>query len=136
MSAALRGFPDAPKQEAPIKNVLIVDDDDTFGSALADGLTTVNPHLNSFKAQNGKQAVAIMNNIAIDLVITDLRMPSMGGVELTLWINELWPRVPVVVLSAYADTDTVLNLSTQGNYFFDKPLDFASLARTVNVLTA
>lgn len=118
------------------RNILIVDDDRTFGATLADGLATVNPRLTVFTAGDGKEAVAILNSMLIDLVITDLRMPVMGGLELTLWINELWPQVPVIVVSAHADGSLVLDLSAQGNYFFDKPLDFASLARTVDSLVS
>ncbi len=135
MSATARTAPDVPAmRKNGLKNVLIVDDDSVFSATLADGLATVHPGLSVFTACNGKEAVALMNVRSIDLVITDLRMPAMGGLELTQWINELWPQTPVIVMSAYADAGTVLDLSTQGNYFFDKPLDFRTLARTVDSL--
>jgi DNA-binding NtrC family response regulator len=116
------------------KTVLVVDDDAVFGATLVDGLTTIYPDLSVYRAENGKEASAIMKNVAVDLVITDLRMPSMGGLELTLWVNELWPCTPVIVLSAYANTDTINDITAQGNYFFDKPVDFGDLSRTVGTL--
>lgn len=135
MNARIAAEPDAPAAgKDGMRNVLIVDDDGVFRSTLADGLAIVHPRLALCTASNGKEAVAIMNSIRIDLVITDLRMPTMGGLELTMWINELWPQTPVIVMSAYADTSTILDLSMQGNYFFDKPVNFGDVARTVGSL--
>jgi DNA-binding NtrC family response regulator len=135
MSATARAATDASAMRKDgLRNVLIVDDDSVFRATLADGLATVHPGLSVFMARDGREAVALMNGRNIDLVITDLRMPAMGGLELTQWINELWPQTPVIVMSAYADAVTVLDLSTQGNYFFDKPVDFGSLVRTVDSL--
>jgi DNA-binding NtrC family response regulator len=116
------------------KTVLIVDDDQIFSSALSEGLTSEEGELTVYTAENGYQAAAVLKDVAVDLIITDLRMPIMGGLELTLRVNELLPSVPVIVLSAYADTSTILELETQGNYFLDKPLDFDNLLRTIRAL--
>ncbi len=123
---------DAP--DAGRGNILIVDDDETFRAALADGLTILKNDLNVYTVENGEQAVAVIKTTPVDLVITDLRMPVMGGLELALWMSENRPATPVIVISAYADTTTILDLETQGNYFFDKPLDFGTMIRTVHAL--
>ncbi len=126
---------DAPNTgKGNVKTVLIGDDDESFRAALADGLTILKDDLNVYAVENGEQAVAIVKTTPVDLVITDLRMPSMGGLELALWMNEHRPATPVIVISAHADTATILDLETHGNYFFDKPLDFGTLARTVHAL--
>ena len=116
------------------KTVLIVDDDAVFCATLADGIVSLTPGLAALTAENGNQAITILQNFAIDLVITDLRMPGMDGRELTNWINVLRPRTPVIVISAYADPPTIRALSTKRNYFFDKPVDFRELRRTVDAL--
>ncbi len=116
------------------KTILIVDDDQVFSSTLGEGLASVEEGLKVYTAENGYQAAAILKDVAVDLIITDLRMPVMGGLELTLQVNEILPSVPVIVLSAYADSNTVLELKKQGNYFFDKPLDFDNLLETVRKL--
>ncbi len=129
-----------PKTSAPgntiRKTILIVDDDNVFASSLAEGLTSVEEGwtVTAYTAENGVQASAILKEVAVDLLITDLRMPVMGGLELTLRVNELLPSVPVIVLSAYADISTVLELETQGNYFFDKPINFDILLSTIRAL--
>ncbi len=126
---------DAPHEgNGNSKTVLIVEDDQSFRFALADGLMVFKEDLNVYTAENGEQAIAIVKTTPVDLVITDLRMPAMGGLELALWMNEHRPATPVIVMSAYADAGTVLDLEAQGNYFFDKPLDFSNLIRTVHTL--
>ncbi|HUI46821.1 MAG TPA: response regulator [Nitrospirota bacterium] len=127
-----------PETPAPTqgkrKTILIVDDDRVFSSALAEGLMSVEEGLTVYTAENGYQAAAVLNDVSMDLLITDLRMPVMGGLELTHRVNEMLPSVPVIVISAYADTSTVLELETQGNYFFDKPVDYDHLLETIRAL--
>src|SRR5512143_3304428 len=118
----------------PPKNVLIVDDDEGFRLALAEGITLMEGGLSVHTAENGEQAVAIVKNMPVDLVITDLRMPTMGGAELALWLMETRPSLPVIVMSAYADSGTVCELAAQGNHFLDKPLDFNQLMNMIRTL--
>ncbi len=116
------------------KTILIVDDDQVFSSTLSEGLASAEEGLKVYTAENGYQAAAILKDVAVDLIITDLRMPVMGGLELTLHVNEILPSVPVIVLSAYADSNTILELTKQGNYFFDKPLEFDNLLGTIRTI--
>ncbi len=116
------------------KTVLVVDDNDVFRSILAEWLKLIDAELTVLTAENGSQAVSVLNTAEVDLVITDLRMPVMDGSELTLWLSESKPATPVIVMSAFSDFDTLLRLESQGSYFFDKPLDYRSLANTVRAL--
>jgi two-component system, NtrC family, response regulator AtoC len=117
-----------------LKNVLIVDDDEVFRLALAEGITLMEGGLSVHTVENGEQAVAIVKNMPVDLVITDLRMPAMDGAELALWLMEERPAVPVIVMSAYAESGTVRELAAQGNHFLDKPLDFNQLMKMIRTL--
>jgi DNA-binding NtrC family response regulator len=117
------------------KSILIVDDDQIFSSALSEGLESVEEELKVYTAANGYQATAILKDTEVDLIITDIQMPVMGGLELTLQVNESHPSVPVIIVSAYADSNTILELKKKGNYFFDKPLEFDNLVATIrNIL--
>ncbi|HEX9114013.1 MAG TPA: response regulator [Nitrospirota bacterium] len=116
------------------KNLLIVDDDDAFRKALAEGISLMEGGVSVYTAENGEQAVAIIRNVAMDLVITDLRMPAMDGAELALWLAEDRPSVPVIVMSAYADSGMVRELEAKGNHFLDKPLDFNDLMAKIRKL--
>ena len=118
----------------PPKSVLIVDDDEGFRLALAEGITLMESSLTVYTAENGEQAVAVVKNTPVDLVITDIRMPVMDGAELALWLAEDRPSLPVIVMSAYADSGTVRELEAQGNHFLDKPLDLNRLMMLVGTL--
>jgi YesN/AraC family two-component response regulator len=116
------------------KSVLIVDDDEVFRLALADGIQLMEDSLSVRTAENGEQAVAIVKNTPVDLVITDVRMPVMDGAELALWLAEARPSLPVIVMSAYADNAAVREFEVQGNHFIDKPLDLGDLMKTIRDL--
>jgi len=82
------------------------------------------------------EALPALGRADFDCVITDLRMPVMGGHELLLWMAEHHSAVPVIVMSAHADIGAVRELEAQGGRFFDKPLDFNNIVATVNSLLA
>ncbi len=116
------------------KTVLIVDDDKVFCSSLSDGLLLMLDDVTVYTADNGEQALSIIKTSPVNLVITDLRMHKMDGRELVLWMDEIRPAMPVIVMSAYADPGTILDLETRRIHFFDKPLELAKLAETVRTL--
>ncbi|MEH7276151.1 response regulator transcription factor [Neobacillus vireti] len=66
------------------------------------------------EASNGKEALEILRTKDIDMVITDMRMPIMDGVELAKRCHQEFPHVKVIVLSGYSDFDYVRNSLQQG----------------------
>jgi len=120
--------------DSPVKTgkaVLIVDDESVFRKALSEGLLSMLDGITVYTAENGEQALAIIRTTPVDLVITDLRMPFVDGLGVVLGMDELRPATPVIVMSGYADFDTVIDLQMRGIHYFDKPLDLGILARTV-----
>ena len=123
--------------DSPVKTgkaVLIVDDESVFRKALSEGLLSMLDGITVYTAENGEQALAIIRTTPVDLVITDLRMPFVDGLGVVLGMDELRPATPVIVMSGYADFDTVIDLQMRGIHYFDKPLDLGILARTVRSL--
>jgi DNA-binding NtrC family response regulator len=116
------------------KTVLIVDDDTVFRTSLSDGLLFMLDDITVYTAENGEQALAVIRTTPVDLVITDLRMPFVDGWGVMLGMDEFRPATPVIVMSAYADIDKVIDLETRGIHYFEKPLDLDRLARTVRSL--
>ncbi len=94
---------------------------------MLDGITV-------YTAENGEQALAIIRTIPVDLVITDLSMPLVDGLGVVLGMDEFRPATPVILMTAYADFDTVIDLQIRGMHYFDKPLNLGNLARTVRGL--
>lgn len=82
-----------------MKNILIVDDDELFISTLTKMLRKT---YNVVSFEDTAEAISyIQSNDNIDLVITDLRMPSINGVELSKIIHEINPDIKTLLVSAY-----------------------------------
>ena len=80
--------------------VLVVDDT-AVDRRLAGGLLESAPDLNVCYAQNGHEALLQIGNELPDLVLTDLQMPDLDGLQLVLSITERYPDVPVVLMTAH-----------------------------------
>ncbi len=83
------------------KQILIIDDNVTSTNIL-------NKQLEQWKllpviASSGKQALEILSQISVDLVITDLIMPGMDGIELSQQIRSAYPKIPVILLNSVND---------------------------------
>ena len=66
------------------------------------------------EASNGKEALELLRNMDIDLVITDMRMPIMDGIELAKRCQQEFPTVKVIVLSGYSDFEYVRGSMKEG----------------------
>nr|WP_321227979.1 sigma-54 dependent transcriptional regulator [uncultured Psychroserpens sp.] len=81
------------------ENILIVDDDVNILELLQRHLQSWNYHV--FKAISVKEAVAILRDTKIDLLITDLKMPDVDGAELIKFVSEHYPKLPKLVVTGY-----------------------------------
>jgi len=92
-----------PPAAAPVKqitrNILVVDDEEYMLSLLREVIRTLGFH--PVTATNGLQALNKLSTQAIDLVITDINMPGMSGIELLKKVKRQLPRIPVVLITGY-----------------------------------
>lgn len=117
------------------ESVLVVDDEPEIGSIVARALQRHAYRV--LTASSGAEALDIVEaeNGAVDLVITDLVMPGMGGRELVWQIQQRYPGLCVVLLSGYADMEGALQMmDSTPSVFLEKPVDLALLASTVREL--
>ena len=78
------------------------------------------------RAKNGQEAIDIVNEGGIDLVLMDIKMPVMDGFEATQKIKEAHPELPVIALTANAfDSDRQLAMKAGCNDFLSKPVNSA-----------
>jgi len=115
--------------EAPAV-ILIVDDDrngrETLRRALArDGYETLT-------AENGRKALALAQDKALDLVLTDLIMPGLGGLDFIAGLQVVQPEVPVILISAFANVDTAVKAVRRGVHdVLEKPIRLRDVRRAV-----
>ncbi|MBI5489590.1 MAG: sigma-54-dependent Fis family transcriptional regulator [Deltaproteobacteria bacterium] len=111
-------------------SVLLVDDDRPFCESLAEGLTR-----RGFDAAwcgSGPEALALLESRDFDVVLTDLSMHGMTGLELCGRVAAARPDVPVVVLTAFGSLESAVGAIRAGAYdFISKPVDVDSLSLTL-----
>jgi DNA-binding NtrC family response regulator len=115
-------------------NVLIVDDEMELRKNVVNILSTAIPEL-SFtitEADNGKQAFELFEKGAFDLVIMDVRMPEMNGLEALKLIKESDPRTFVVIMTAHSNLQDAVTAIKDGAYdYIEKPVNPQRLAELV-----
>ena len=82
-------------------DILVVDDDKTLLKSMLHTIETISPAYCLFSAENGIQALDVLEKQAIRLLVTDLRMPEMGGFELLTQVIKDYPDIPVVITTGH-----------------------------------
>ena len=89
------------------------------------------------RARNGVEAVTMNEDENPDIVLMDIRMPDMDGIDATRIIKEVNPNVPVIALSAYALTDSIAMAKEAGcDEFIAKPFKVEELLRILEHYTS
>ena len=96
------------------KKILIVDDESEMRIALETTLKRENYQL--VCAEDGKQALDQFEDNAFDLVLTDVRMPKLSGLELLRAVKERAPKIPVVMMTAYGTIDNAVEAMKEGAF--------------------
>ncbi|MDH4229530.1 MAG: sigma-54 dependent transcriptional regulator [Nitrospirota bacterium] len=135
MSAATPPFPlppagDHPQAEPLTLRVLVVDDDPEMAELLAEILG--HEGYTARTAQGGREALWMMNSVHFPLVITDLRMHGMSGMELLAEIRAAHPRTDVVMITAFGSIDTAIEAIQGGAYdYITKPFKTEAILAVV-----
>jgi DNA-binding NtrC family response regulator len=114
------------------KRILVVDDEEKVLFILHDALMRLGDEYEIVTVQNGREALDKARAMPFDLVITDLRMPDMDGVELTEAIRALDSGTVVIWITAYGChkvRNEAARLAVYG--CLDKPLEIADIRQTV-----
>lgn len=105
--------------------VLIVDDDKHTRDGLAIALKR---HYQVLLAENGDRALELLAGHGADIVLSDMRMPGMQGLELLRSVRKLYPALPFVLLTAYGTIDLAVEAMREGAYdFLTKPISLDQL---------
>ncbi len=107
-------------------HLLIVDDEPSMRQLLTLVFSRANHNVRS--AENGRRALELLREKKADLIISDVKMPDMGGIELLRAARELLPDVAVVMMTAFATVDTAREAFKLGaDDFIQKPFDVEEL---------
>jgi DNA-binding NtrC family response regulator len=102
------------------RQILIVDDNPHMSSLLADTLEFFS--YQGIAAKDGEEALRKLEEKSFDMVITDLRMPKMGGMDLLRTIKDKFPNLPVVVITGFGtDSSKSDAFSARADGFLSKP---------------
>ncbi len=114
------------------KSILIVDDDPGMLRALEKVLDGEGAVVTSAKWAGDAIDILTKRDKQIDLVITDLRMPLVTGTTLVYAIHNIFPRIPVIVLTAFSNPDVEVQCCEQGAVaVLEKPLDTKQLLAAI-----
>jgi DNA-binding NtrC family response regulator len=114
-------------------HLLVVDDDETVRASLRDALTREGVRVSV--AADGREAASLMGDDPADLVLTDVRMPGLGGLELLRLLRARAPGADVVLMTAYDDAITAVAAAQEGaRAYLAKPLDLPELRSLIDRL--
>lgn len=112
-------------------NILVVDDDPSIRNMLSIVLKKEN--YNVFLAESGETALGIIRKKDIKLVISDIKMHGMSGIELLGRIKTIKPEIPVLMITAYASTDDAIEAMKMGaEDYVTKPFNLEELKIVIN----
>jgi len=127
-----------------LPKILIAEDDLRCLEVLRDTFELKKDKLKVICTCNGREAIAELKRHTISLLITDIKMPEMNGLELLAFVNEHYPKLPCIAVTAYAknlidfremintlDPDVMAMIKTDSLHFFSKPFQIDILSQTV-----
>lgn len=114
-----------------MSRILFVDDEPNVLAALKRMLYPQRSQWEMVFVSNGDEALKLLSESEFDVLVTDIRMPGMSGIELLQEVVKLHPRVLRMVLSGTADQEMSLRSATLAHQYLVKPCDTAVLRATV-----
>ncbi|MBI5633095.1 MAG: sigma-54-dependent Fis family transcriptional regulator [Nitrospirae bacterium] len=116
--------------------ILVIDDEDIVRISCSRSLVPEGYELKM--AKNGPEGLKMLEEEPFDLVLTDLKMPNMDGIEVLGTIKEKWPKTDVVIVTGYQTVETAVKAIKLGAFdYIEKPFTPDSLIATVaNVFRA
>jgi CheY-like chemotaxis protein len=112
-----------------MKTVLVAEDEESNYELVR---TVLQKRYRLLRAHNGIEAVNITQDEKPDLILMDIRMPELNGLDATRIIKEVNPHIPIIALSAYAFEENIREAKAAGcDHFMSKPFRVEDLIETV-----
>ena len=115
-----------------MKRVLVVDDEADMLWMLQRNLNKDMDDVEILAAESGEEALAILSDKKVDLVISDINMPGMNGLDLLVEINNRYPETGVIIMTAYPSNTYENQAMLSGSLrFIEKPFDIKEMRKIV-----
>lgn len=112
------------------RRIVLVDDEEALVWSLATRLTRIR-NWTVQTATTGREALTLLRKAPVDLLVTDVRMPGMSGIDLILAARQERPQLPVVVMTAFRTPDVQRVDHAPFTEFVEKPFDFESFVKVL-----
>ncbi|MGD9897603.1 MAG: response regulator [Calditrichaceae bacterium] len=114
------------------KRLLIVDDEETLTFSLYQSFILSDKDYEVITANSGDEALTKINENPFDLIITDILMPGMSGIDLLKRVKQDFPKTEIVIMTAYGSNDRrdeVLKLGAR--FYIEKPFEMKEFKKIV-----
>lgn len=113
-----------------MKNILVVDDEESVRVILKQILEKGG--FGADVANDGEDAIEKMKKCSYDMLVTDINMPRMDGVALLKKSKELYPKIPVIFITAYGKDKIIMEAMKTGlSNYIEKPFKMDDVIRTI-----
>ena len=112
-------------------HILVADDDEVSCQVVAETLESEEFRVE--QVSSGDAALSRLREESHDLLIIDVRMPGISGLEVTRIVHEKYPSLPIIVMTAFGSIETAVEAIHEGAFdFISKPMNFEELKKTVS----
>jgi two-component system nitrogen regulation response regulator GlnG len=113
------------------KKIWILDDDKSIRWVLQKALEKNNYNVMAFG--NSNEAINQFNHDMPDLIVSDIKMPGESGLQFLEKVKEKFPKIPVIIMTAFSDLDSALDSYSHGAYeYLPKPFDIDNAISVIN----
>jgi DNA-binding NtrC family response regulator len=117
-----------------MSRILIIEDESAIRRVLVKILSEENDNYQVDEAEDGLSGIEKIKKEDFDLVLCDIKMPKMDGVEVLEAVKKIKPEIPIVMISGHGDLDTAVNTMRLGAFdYISKPPDLNRLLNTVRI---
>lgn len=111
---------------------MVVDDNELLRKSVVQYLTKRGCEV--LDAPSGELAISIISTVCVDIVLTDLKMPKMDGIDLLRSIKSSWPHIIVILMTGYGTVESAVEAMRIGaSNYITKPFSFRDLFEVINI---
>ena len=117
-----------------MSKILIIEDEAAIRRVLVKILSEENTNYKVSEAEDGLQGIELIKKEDFDLILCDIKMPKMDGIEVLMASKKIKPEIPIVMISGHGDLDTAVNAMRLDAFdYISKPPDLNRLLNTVRI---